>query len=175
MKYKNIAISGLIGTGKTTLSRHLSQALGWEQFNGGEFFRDWYKKNHIAVEEVNKIPEEMDRKMDGDLVELMKTSEKMIFETKMAGFWSHDIPGFFKVLCIAEFNEMARRVAKREGISIKVAKQINKERADGLKEKYHRLYGVEDYLDPKYFDLVVDTTTMSKQEVLDRVMEKLKS
>lgn len=173
-KFKNIAISGLIGTGKTTLSRNLSEALGWEQLNVGEFFKDWFRKQGIPVEQTSKVPEEMDREIDLDLKEKMKSANHMIFETKLAGYLAHDIDGFFKIHCIADFREMARRVAKREGIAVTEAKKSIRVRAKGLQEKFKRLYGVEDYLDEKYFDLVVDTTTKNKQEVLDFVLLELR-
>lgn len=171
--FKNVAISGDIGTGKSTLVRRLAEKLGWKYLHTGEFFRKWHKEHNVPLEASEKIPEELDKEIDMGYQEKMRTEENTIFESHLAGWLAHDVPGVFKVLCTTQYEVAMERAAKRDGVSIEEAKVKAKERADSLKEKFRRLYGVEDRFDPKYFDLIIDTTNVTPDQVLEMVLEKL--
>jgi cytidylate kinase len=43
------------------------------------------------------------------------------------------------------------------------------------RERYKMLYGIEDHLDPKQYDFVLDTTSLTEQEVFDKVMWLVKA
>lgn len=174
-KFKNIAISGDIGTGKSTLARLLSEKLGWEYISAGNYFRDWYKSQSMDVSKVYGIPEEEDRKMEADFKKEMQEKSDTIFESRLAGWLAKDYPQTLKVLCVVDEGQAFKRVAKRDSISLEEAQRLSKQRAQDLVDKFNKLYGVSDYLDPKYFDLVIDTTNLSPDQVLDKVLEKLNS
>jgi cytidylate kinase len=53
------------------------------------------------------------------------------------------------------------------------AKKNAKLRAEALTRKFKKLYGVKNHLDPKYFDLVIDTTNKTPEQVLEIVLAKL--
>jgi CMP/dCMP kinase len=173
MKFKNIAISGDIGTGKSTLARLLSEKLGWEYISAGNYFRDWYKKQGMDVSKVYGIPEEEDRKMEADFKREMAVKPNAIFESRLAGWLAKDYPETLKVLCTVSDEEAYKRVAKRDSVSEEEAKNLSIQRAKDLVDKFNKLYGVSDFLDPKYFDLVIDTTTLKPDQVLEKVLEKL--
>lgn len=173
MKYKNIAISGDIGTGKTTLAKKLSEKLGWKHTNAGDYFRAWHKENNIPLNETEKIPPEKDKELDFGFQKLMKDEEHTIFESRLAGYLAKDFEDVFKVLCIADLEVAIKRAGIRDEVSDDEAKQNVSIRSKALKEKFKKLYGVDDYLDPKYFDLVIDSTTNSPEENLEIVLEKL--
>lgn len=173
--YKNIAISGEIGTGTTTLSALLSEELNWQHLNTGEYFRKWHKENNLDLEETKKIPPELDRKVDMDFQELMKKGEGIVFEARLAGWLAKDLNQVFKILLLCDFNTAMERVSKREGKGIEEVKAENSKRSKALLEKFKELYGVENYLDPKYFDLVIDTTNLNQEQVLEKVIACLSS
>ena len=173
MKYKNIAISGDIGTGKSTLARLLSEKLGWEYVSAGNYFRDWYKKQGMDVSKVYGIPEEKDRKMEADFKKEMSEKSHVVFESRLAGWLAQDYPETLKVLCVVGSEEAYRRVAKRDSVSVEEAEKLSKQRAKDLVDKFNKLYGVSDFLDPKYFDLVIDTTNLNPNQVLEKVLERL--
>jgi CMP/dCMP kinase len=173
MRYKNIAISGDIGTGKTTLAKKLAEKLQWKHTNAGDFFRAWHEENKIPLNETEKIPPEKDKEMDFGFQDLMKNEEHTIFESRLAGYLAKDLDYIFKILCIAELNVAIQRAGERDQVSEVEAKQNVSIRSQALKEKFKKLYGVDDYLDPKYFDLVIDSTTNSPDENLEIVLTKL--
>jgi predicted cytidylate kinase len=173
MKYKNIAISGDIGTGKSTLARLLSEKLNWQYVSAGNYFRDWYKSQGMDVSKVYGIPEEEDRKMEADFQKDMLEKENTVFESRLAGWLARDYKQTLKVLCVVEDNEAYKRVAGRDSVSEEEAKTLSIQRAKDLVDKFNKLYGVSDFLDAKYFDLIIDTTNLKPEEVLKKVLEKL--
>lgn len=173
MNYKNIAISGEIGTGTTTLSTKLSKELDWNHLNTGEYFRRWHQEHNINLEDTKKIPPNLDRKVDMDFQKLMREGEGIVFEARLSGWLAKDYRDVLKVLLICDFNSAMERVSKREGKGIEEVKIENSKRSKALLEKFKDLYGIENYLDPKYFDLVIDTTNLNQDQVLESVLEKL--
>jgi cytidylate kinase len=173
MPIKNIAISGEIGTGTTTLSKNLAAKLGWDHLNAGDHIRAWYKENNIPLEEALKIDEQVDRKLDASFQNRMSTDEKVVFESRLAGWLARDYPGTFKVLCICDPEVAMERVVNRDNISKAEAVQKTGKRAQELREKFERLYGASDYLNKKYFDLVIDTTHLNQDQVLEQVLKLL--
>lgn len=172
--YKNIAISGDIGTGKSTLARLLSEKLGWEYISAGNYFRKWYASQGMDVSKVYGIPEEEDRKMEADFKKEMAEKSNVVFESRLAGWLAKDYPETLKVLCTVSDSEAYKRVAKRDSVSEKEAEKLSKQRAGDLVDKFNKLYNVSDFLEPKYFDLVIDTTDLSPDQVLQKVLERLK-
>ncbi len=173
MKYKNIAISGDIGTGKSTLARLLSEKLDWEYISAGNYFRDWYKSQGMDVSKVYGIPEDEDRKMEADFKKDMAEKEGVVFESRLAGWLAKDYTQTLKVLCVVDPEEAYKRVAGRDSVSKIEAKALSQKRAKDLVDKFNNLYAVSDFLDEKYFDIVIDTTNLSPDKVLEKVLDKL--
>jgi predicted cytidylate kinase len=174
-QYKNIAISGDFSTGKSTLARNLSQKLGWNMLSGDKFIKKWFKDHDLEFGEDAKIPEEIDRELDNNFQKQMQSDEHTVFESWLAGYLAKDFPDVLKVLCITEEIVRMERGAIRDGLSLDQAKKEFKNRAKGIEDKFKKLYKIEDFLNPKYFDIVVDTTLKSPEVVMDEVLRALKS
>ncbi len=174
-KLKNIVISGGIGTGKSTLARNLAKALKWEMISSGEWFRRWHQEQGISLDHPDMVPRDVDEQLDYGLQIKMRNEEGIVFESHLGGWLAQDIPTTFKVLCTAEWDTMIDRAAKRDGMSFLEEERFAKKRGETLAKKFMKLYKVKDTFDPKYFDLVVNTTTLTPDEVLLSVLEKIKA
>lgn len=173
LPFKNIAVSGDVSTGKSTLAKNLAKALGWRYLSAGEYVRRLYKEHEFPLEDVYKIPKALDRELDMGYQQMMRDESGVVFESHLAGWLAKDIPKTFKILCIANFGVRMQRAAKREGVSVAQATEDALKRSADLAKKFKKLYGVKNGFDKKYFDLVVDTTVKSKEEVLQDVLQKL--
>jgi cytidylate kinase len=173
MKFKNIAISGVGGTGKSTLARGLAEKLGWKVVSSGSFIRKWHQDNGVPLVETDKIPEEVDRKMDMSYQEMLRTQEGIVFESRLAGWLSKNFDQTFKILIKCDQKVGASRIAQREDVSVEEIIREQEIREGLLKEKFIKLYDAGDYLDEKNFNLVIDTTSVSAKEVLEMVFSKM--
>jgi predicted cytidylate kinase len=173
MKFKNIAISGLTGSGKSTLAKKLAANLGWEFMSTGNFIRKWQKDNDVPFLEPDKIPEEVDKKIDYGYQELMKNENGMVFESRLAGWLSKNFPETFKVLMICNSDIAAQRISNRDQIDGQQAMKEAEMREGLLREKFIRLYDAGDYLDEENFDMVIDTAKVGADEAMQMVLDKL--
>lgn len=167
INYKNIALSGDVGTGTTTLGKNLAATLGWEHTNAGAYFRAWHREKGIPLEQVEAIPEEVDRELDQRFKDDMSSKEHHVFESHLAGWLAKDLALTYKILCIADERVTMERIAARESWSLEDAIKYSTQRTQGLNQKFDRLYGVSDPYQPDWFDLVIDTTDLSAGKVLD--------
>ncbi len=175
INYQNIAISGEIGSGKTSLAKNLAKILGWQYLSAGDFFRAWHKQNNIALEEAEKVPENIDKKVDHDFKTQMENNKNFVFESHLADFLAKDLTDTYKILIVADFDKRMERVAQRENVPLKKVCEESEERSKSLVEKFKKLYGVQDQFDKNYFNLIIDSTNKNQNEVLEEALEGLLS
>ena len=173
LKYDNIAISGGIGVGTTTLMYNLLpflSPLGFKAKSTGEFFRNYTKEN--IDPSATLWNDQMDRDVDGDVKKLFEKSKKWIIEGWLAGFMSRNITSALRVLLICS-NEgvVFQRVAKRDGLTLNEAKKYTQEREKRNLAKWRRIYGNYDFFDTKYYTIVIDTATSSESATVDAVLK----
>lgn len=177
---RNITVSGRIGSGATTLAHKLSQNLNWEILDGGKLFREFTKDHGYAEDRSDQF--------DLDYEEKIKTllSEKshQVIQSHLAGFDAQGIPGVFKILVVTEdgggndkLDIRIDRLVNRDGSSIEEAKHEIKERDRQNLEKWRRLYANNDpnwnYWDKKYYDLIINTYNLNKEEAFQKTLESL--
>src|SRR5258706_10750565 len=95
MVYRNITISGLPGSGSTTLLKLLKKELepqGWKGFSGGEFMRA-YALEHGSFQEQEGLhhdsshySDDFDRQVDMDMRHKLETENHWIIESWLSGF-----------------------------------------------------------------------------------------
>ncbi len=175
LKYKNIAISGKIATGTTTLFNNLKyylQPLGWQFRSSGQIIRQITKENifpaaHLAED---KIHQELERRAR----EIFEKKEHWVVEGWLAGFIARDLPQVLKVLLIcSEESLRIDRVVNRDNVTIAEAKRLIKDREESNIKTWSRLYGTDDFWNPKYYDLVIDTYSSGPLETVGKVLDKL--
>jgi len=73
----------------------------------------------------------------------------------------------FKIWLEVSAEERARRLTLRDGISLKEARLVVKEKDSRTKQIYQRLYGFNLGEDYSPFDLILDSERLSSDEVFD--------
>ena len=198
--YRNITISGLPGSGSTTLRTLLREHLkGWKGFSGGEFMRAYAAekglfdaKNNVFHHDATVYGEDFDREVDFGMRNKLKREKHWILESWLSSFFAQGIPGVLKVLLICSDPAVRiDRIVNRDNISIKEAKQHIQERTKKNLRKWRRMYADEwkkwvvntgtvkkdtpvDFWDPALYDIVVDTYSKSREETLNAVLQALK-
>ena len=170
-KYKNIVVSGNVGTGTSTLAKGLAEKLGWRYISAGDFFRNYFKTHNIPLWDKSKIPDEVDKKIDLDYFEKMKTSKNIVFDSHYGGWFARDLPDVFKILLICDKEESTKRIIEREHTHKETPEEIEKRR-NQLKQKFKKLYSNDDYEDPKLFNIVIDTGDYSATETIEKAYQE---
>ena len=174
-KYTRITVSGKICTGKTTLYQVLGKKLGWEAFSTGQFFRDYAKTHALSIETAEEQNDTLTKKIDYQVQELLKTKKQIVVEGWMAGIMANSFPGILKVLLVCKDNVRSRRFAEREKVSLKEAKDRVRDRDTSWLKEIEKIYERSDIFDPKNYDLIIDTSSLSPNEILEKVLKELKS
>lgn len=183
LKYSSIAISGKPGAGRSTLLRNLKTYLtpfGWEFFSGGDWSRQFAiktgkhdphdPKHHLATD----YGEDIDKQIDADMREkLSDPSVHMAVESWIAGWNMRGLPHVLKVLLMCDDALRIDRIVNRDNISVEEAKKHLFGREEANVGKWQRMYGVDDFWDPKYYDLVINTYSHGPTETVNLVLQAL--
>lgn len=173
MKEK-ISLAGDLGSGKSTVSKILIEALGAEYYSTGAIVRSIAEKHGMNVVEFNKYMEthpEIDHEIDDGIASLSEVDKLLIIDSRMA--W-HFTKGTFKVYLSTDIETSALRImgANRKGehaASLEETVADTRSRRESEKKRYLEQYGV-DIKNLMNYDLVVDTTVATPEEVAACIM-----
>lgn len=174
MAFRNIAVSGRIACGSTTLGRALADQLHWQLREGGQIFRDIMKREGFDLEKhPEKRSDDIDVLVDKETRLLLLSPASSVVNADLAGFLSRDIPHTLRVLLVCPFDIQAKRYMERGGYGLDEAKRllVLRERVD--QERFERLYGSNDFFGPSLFHLVLDSGALSIDGEISEVMKAL--
>ncbi len=170
-----LTVSGLIGSGKTSVCRELSALTGWRVVSAGTILRRMAEDRGLSVIELNEIAktdESIDKLIDDQLIALRDSSESLIVDSRLA--W-HFIPNSYKVHLIVDTSIAANRVfnAQRSDESYatpEAAYAANAQRQTIENERFKQYYGI-DCEDQSNYDLILDSSAMLPTELAARMLE----
>jgi predicted cytidylate kinase len=171
-----ITISGLPGTGKTTVAKLLEKHLGLRYVYSGEIFRQMAKKHRMSLEEFGEYCEshrEIDEELDRYQLDILRQGN-VIVEGRISGWlaYQNHIPAL-KVLLNASLDVRAGRIVNREqGDKDKRKKEILK-REKSEATRYKKYYGI-DVRDTSIYDVIIDTADKTPEQISELVMKVLK-
>src|SRR3990172_11806988 len=171
--YRSIAISGPIAAGSTSTAKLLSEKLKIPYKVAGNFFRDYMQKHNIPLPEKEKVPDEVERKVDRELTDLIGSDKPIIIDGLYIAYFARNMPHVLKVLLTCDQKVRINRALTRSHTHQETAQDVR--RRDVTHDaKFHKLYTNENFLDPKFFDLIIDTTNTTKKEVIAKILDKYK-
>lgn len=173
MKYRSIVISGPIASGSTTAAKMLSKLLKIPYKSAGDFFRKYMLENKIPLPQKEKIPDEVEKTIDSELTLLAKSKKPIIIDGLYIGYFTRNMPHVFKVLLTCDEKERIKRAILRTHTHKETEEDI-KRRGKAHDKKFRKLYANEDFQNPEFFDLVVNTTSTSPEVVASTIVNKFK-
>ncbi len=176
-----ISINGDEGSGKSTVAKKLAIVLGLPRYYMGQILRDMAKKRNLSLVEYLKIGEtdpSVDREVDNYLLELANREKSFIIESRTA--W-HLIPDSIKIYFQVDEIEGAKRIFKelqesntrnedKKTGTLEEVLESNRRRRETDDFRYQKYYGIN-IRDPKNYDFVLDTTRLTREEVLNKTLE----
>ena len=172
-----ISLAGDLGSGKSTVANILIDKLEAEYYSTGAIVRSIAARRGMTVVELNVYMEthpEIDEEIDNGLKELSTLDKSMVIDSRMA--W-HFTEGTFKVYLSTSPEVSAFRImnANRVGEHAATLEQTieeTKARRNSEKKRYMEQYGV-DIKDLTNYDLVVDTTMATPEQVAGTILDAL--
>lgn len=172
-----VTISGLPGSGTTTVSRLVAVALGLDRVPGGEVFRQMAAEAGMTLPEFGAHAQghpEIDRELD-DRLEASAVQGGCVIESRLAG-WIVTRAGLGAVRVWVECDDQVRaaRVAEREGTSLAQALSDNAERSDLERGRYQSVYNI-DLDDRSTYDLVLDSSSEPPESLAEAIVEQARA
>lgn len=173
-----ISLAGDLGSGKSTVANILISQLGAEYYGTGIIARRIAADMGIDIAELNIYSEthpEIDELIDNGLRALSSDPRNLIIDSRMA--W-HFVCHTFRVYLTTDPTVAALRIknagrgAEESFKTLEEATARIRARKESEKRRYFDLYGVN-CKDLDNYDLVIDTTFATPEQVADRLRDEL--
>jgi predicted cytidylate kinase len=167
-----VTISGLPGSGTSTIAARVAAALGVERVDGGSVFRGLAAEAGMSVSDFSahaEVDDRVDRELDARLAELAKEGD-VVLESRLAGWLAHQEGAHgLRVWIACDEEERAARVAAREGLDAAAALAANRVREASEKGRYLAYYGI-DLDDLGVYHVVLDSTSTPAATLVEQIL-----
>ena len=169
-----ITVGGPPGSGKSTAAAYLSDRLGIRAVSAGRIFRGMARERRLSLAEFGELAEthwEIDRELDERM--LAEAHGDVVLEARLSGPLSV-AKGInaFRVYISARREVRAARIGGREHKDPAQALREMEERERSEALRYSEIYGM-DIWDTSIYDLVIDSSDITAEQVVDRIVEGL--
>ena len=173
-----LTISGLHGTGKSTIGKLISQKLGLKYYSTGQAFRDLAKDMNFTLEEftdyVEKNPD-IDRKLDDKIIEIA-LKDNILIDSQLSAYLLESVADF-KILLTCSLKIRVKRMTERDD-----ALYDDKLKETTIREKselarFNKLYDInlnDQSKVEKIYDLIIDTSELTIEEIFELIFSDFK-
>jgi CMP/dCMP kinase len=178
--WRSVVINGDLGAGKSTVSVLLAERLGIRRISVGDLYREMAQQRGMTALQLN-IHAELDDKIDHFVDRLQSdiaaSGEQLVVDSRLAWFFFHEA---LKVHLVTEPTVAAQRALGRPAstvesyASIEEARERLAVRSESERARFISRYGA-DKTRLRNYDVVCDTTRATPLEIVDRVLDVLKT
>ena len=161
------------------VAKALAEALSVDHVSAGDFMREMAAERGMTILELSRVAEDddaIDFEIDARSARLADSGRSFVMDARLG--W-HFIPHSVKVFLDVRPELAASRVygagraTETENVDLEATVRAIAERTDSERERYIAYYGI-DYLDPSHYDLVVDTSDLTPDQVVERIVDHLR-
>lgn len=170
-------MSGPPGSGTTTVARMLAEQTGFAYVNMGDIFRELAEEHRMELNQFERYCEdhpEIDREIDRRQERILRKG-RVVMEGRLSGWIAHlkGIPAL-KVWLACDEDEAIRRIMEREGGDAQEQRRETRERMESERRRYRKFYGI-DMEDRSIYDVVIDTTEIPPEKVVESIRSHLEA
>ena len=165
-----ITVSGLPGSGTTTISRLLAEYYELELISSGEIFRRLAKERGMTLAEFGVLAEKdpsIDLAIDKNQRAIIRCQDNLVLESRLAGHMASGVPNVLKIWVKAPLPVRVKRIQKREravSFDEEFKKTVLREKSEAL--RYMNYYNI-DIGDLSIYDIVIDSEKWNQYQTLD--------
>jgi cytidylate kinase len=170
-----VCISGMAGTGKSTLAKKLAERYDLKYYSGGDALKElaaaegydpssngwWESPEGLSFLDKREQNPEFDKAVDNKLLKYAQQGRVLLDSWTMP--WL--LKTGFKIWLIASVEKRVERIAERDKLSKEEALQVLEEKERKTKFIYKKLYDFSLGEDLQPFDLILDTNNLNAGEV----------
>ncbi len=170
-----LCISGMAGTGKSTLSKKIAKRYNLTCYSGGDALKElakeagcvvtgegwWESPAGLEFLERRVNDSQFDKEVDNRLLNYAKLGNVLLDSWTMP--WL--LKDGFKIWLMASFDKRAARVAERDKLTFDQAYAVLKEKETQTKMIYKNLYGFDLGEDFTPFNFILDTDNLNADQV----------
>jgi len=172
-----ICLAGLTACGKSTAAKRLAEKYGLKYVSGGTALKElalktgyeakgkgwWETTEGMRFLEQRLRDPKFDKQIDAQLLERAERGNVVLDSWTMPWLTKRG----FKIWLEVSPTERAKRLSHRDRISMKEATRVIMEKDDKTKQIYASLYGFRLGEDYSPFDLILDSESLTSDEVFD--------
>jgi cytidylate kinase len=176
-----ICISGMAGSGKSTVAKKIAEKYWLKYYSGGDALKAlaiekgykplnrgwWENKEGIRFLEKREKDSRFDLAIDKKLLKLAEQGNIVLDSWTMPWLMKKG----FKIWLEASTEKRAERIAKRDKKSVKEALKVLKVKEEKTRTIYKKLYGFSLGRDFAPFNLILDTDNLNAEEVFKVLCE----
>ena len=173
-----ITISGLHGTGKSSVGRILAEKLGLKFYSTGIAFRELAKEMDMNLGEFTKFVElnnEIDEKLDNKVIKIAKDGNVLI-DSQLGGFLLDKIADF-KIFLFCPLEIRVKRMSERDNSDFEEKLKETQNREISELERFKLLHNI-DLSDmkkiKKVHNIFINTEDYSLEEVVNQILLEIK-
>ena len=172
-----IAFSGKLGSGKSTVCKILNEKYGYEIYSTGTIQRKVAEEMGITTLELNKrmaTDPALDHVIDDAVVKISRerAGDKLIYDSRMA--W-HFAECTFKVYMYVDPTVAAKRVLEADRgdvekyASVEEAREMLIARSVEENKRFKDIYGVDNFNYINY-DIIIDSTSATPEQIAEAIV-----
>ena len=177
-----ITITGLPGSGKSTIAKLIAKQLEYPHYSMGDLRGKMALDRGMTIDELNKLGETedfTDKEVDDYQSKLGRTESDFIVDGRLSWYF---IPHSFKIFLDVDSTVGAKRVYEDDRSknrqdephyqSLAQAKEVIGDRILSDQKRYQKYYQIN-FLDKTNYDLVINTTHKTIEEITQLITEAI--
>jgi cytidylate kinase len=173
-----ITISGLHGTGKSTIGQKIAEIFNLRYYATGEAFRKLAKEYKMSLADFTDYAEkhpDVDIELD-KTINTIADEGNVLIDSQLSAYILKE-KADFKILLTCHLETRVKRMCERDKTSYKekVDETLRRELSEA--ERFKRLYNInlkDEDKKKEIYDLIVDTKNLTVDEVISRIESEIK-
>ena len=162
------------------VAKAVAKALDMSHVSAGDFMRQMAAERGVSILELSHTAEDhaaIDNEIDARTVRLAEEGDEFVMDARLG--W-HFVPGSLKVFLDVSPAVAAQRIfdaargAEHENVDLEATRRAIESRTESERQRYMTYYGL-DYTDPAHYDLWVDTSVRTIDQVVAEIVSRVEA